>query len=84
MNEEQRQLLRAIGRQGISPEQLREQFGSAADTSELIALGLVSLREIALYETTGPGAAAVPPITYYALTAKGAEAIGLDPRLLAA
>jgi hypothetical protein len=83
MSEQQRQLLRAIGRQGISPDQLRSQFG-AVDTSTLEAQGYMTLREIALFESTGPDAAAVPPIRYYALTPKGAEAIGLDPSVLAA
>jgi hypothetical protein len=84
MTHEQRQLLLAVGPHGISPEQLADRFGSAVETSDLVAGGYISLREIALFETTGPGAAPAPPIRYYALTAKGAQTIGLDPRLLAA
>lgn len=76
-----RDVLEFIGRQGKTPEQLAERFPDF-DIDRLVRAGLARLQRIELRETIAPGSAPAPDPTFYALTPRGAEAIGIDPRTL--
>jgi hypothetical protein len=77
LSDEERATLDFIHLNGKTLEQLGERFGESFDISSLLTGGYVERLEIASDERSG---ARFPPgsVEYYALTARGAEAIGLD------
>jgi hypothetical protein len=75
------EVLEFIGPQGKEPEQVADRF-PGFDMQRVVRAGLIRLHRIELAETTAPGAPPTPDPTYYVLTPRGAEAIGLDPRTL--
>lgn len=71
-------VLEFIGQKGKTPDQLRERFPDF-NVERLVQAGLARLHRIELSETQSPGSPPSADITYYVLTPRGAEAIGLDP-----
>jgi hypothetical protein len=77
LSDEERAALDFIHLNGKTPEQLRRRFGASLDMSTLLEGGYVERLDIAPDERSGvrfPRGS----IAYYALTPRGAEAIGLD------
>lgn len=71
------EVLEFIGQQGKTPAQIDERF-RIYDIEQLVRADLIRRHAIELRETQPPGAPVSADIVYYVLTARGAEAIGLD------
>jgi hypothetical protein len=81
MEDADRNVLEFIGDQGKSAEQVADHF-PAFDVERLLRAELVRPRRTAPHKTQSPRAASAPDLTFYVLTSRGAEAIGLDPHTL--
>jgi hypothetical protein len=79
---EDRTVLEFIGQQGKEPDRVREQFPDF--NIQRLQAGLVWLHRIELRETQAPGSPPTRDPTFYMLTPRGAEAIGLDPARIGA
>jgi hypothetical protein len=78
---EDQDVLEFIGRQGKAPEEIRERFPDF-DVMRLVRAGLAEERSIELAETQAHIYPSPAWITYYVLTKRGAEAVGIDPTTL--
>ena len=76
MNETDRRVLERIGYKGA------ETAGGDYDIDALIRTGYVGIHRERLGETTDSRIGGDEYATWYVLTARGAETIGLDPNLL--
>jgi hypothetical protein len=81
MEDADRNVLEFIGDQGKSAEQVADRF-PAFDVERLLRAELVRPRRTEVRRTQPPRAASAPDLTFYVLTSRGAEAIGLDPHTL--
>jgi len=77
MEDADRAVLEFIGDQGRTAEQVADRF-PAFDVEGLVRAELVRPRRT----TQSRRAPAAPDVTFYVLTSRGAEAIGLDPHTL--
>jgi hypothetical protein len=81
MEDADRDVLEFIGDQGKAAEQVTERF-PAFDVERLVRAELVRPRRTEVRATQSRRAASAPDPTFYVLTSRGAEAIGLDPHTL--
>jgi hypothetical protein len=81
MEDADRDVLEFIGDQGRTAEQVADRF-PAFDLELLVRAELVRPRRTEARTTQPRRAASVPDPTFYVLTSRGAEAIGLDPHTL--
>jgi len=77
MEDADREVLEFIGDQGKTAEQVADRF-PAFDVERLVRAELVRPRRT----TQSRRAPSAPDPTFYVLTSRGAEAIGLDPHTL--
>lgn len=82
MNEIDRRVLERIGYMGTELSQILEAAGGDYDIDALIRTGYVQLRAQRLVDTSGARLGRDEYLTWYVLSPKGAEAVGLDPSLL--
>jgi hypothetical protein len=82
--EEQLAVLRAIGPEGATEQRIAGDDIDNVILAELVRLGGVWIDTITLHETQPSNLArqASPGIRVYYLTPSGADAIGVDPRLI--
>jgi hypothetical protein len=78
---EDHEVLEFIGRQGKGPEEIGERFPDF-DVVRLVRAGLAEERPIEPAETQAHMHPSRAFITYYVLTKRGAEAVGIDPLTL--
>jgi hypothetical protein len=76
-----REVLEFIGDPGKTAEQVADRF-PAFDLERLVLAGLVRPRRTEVRKTQSRRAASAPDPTFYVLTSRGAEAIGLDAHTL--
>jgi len=81
MEDADRDVLEFIGDQGKTAEQVSDRF-PAFDLEGLVRADLVRPRRTAPPKTHSARAAAAHYATFYVLTSRGAEAIGLEPYTL--
>jgi hypothetical protein len=81
MEDADREVLEFIGDQGKTAEQVAERF-PAFDLERIVRAELARPRRTEPHKTPSRRAASVPDPTFYVLTARGAEAIGLEPHTL--
>jgi len=82
MTDLDREVLEFIGRQGKTPEQTAERF-PVFDIQRLVRAGLVEVMRVDTPETQAHGGPPSPAFqSFYVLTRRGAEAIGIDPDTL--
>jgi len=82
VNETDRRVLERIGYKGVELAQVLETAGGDYDIDALIRTGYVGIHRERLGETTDSRIGGDEYATWYVLTARGAETIGLDPNLL--
>ena len=82
VNEIDRGVLARIGYEGAELAQILEAAGGDYDIDALIRTGYVGIHRKPLRETTGSRFGGDEYMTWYVLTPRGAETIGLDPNLL--
>ena len=81
MEDADRAVLEFIGDEGKTAAQVAERF-PAFDLERLVRAELARPRRTDPPKTQSRRAAAAPDPTFYVLTSRGAEAIGLDPHTL--
>jgi len=82
VDDQARQVLEAVGFNGADPERLARSF-PGYDVAALERDGYLEIRRLGISETGDSGRFdSGDSDSYYALTPRGAEAIGIDPRLL--
>ena len=81
MEDADRGVLEFIGDLGKTAEQVADRF-PAFDVERLVQAELVRPRRTELRKTQSRHARSAPDPTFYVLTSRGAEAIGLDPYTL--
>ena len=81
MEDADRAVLEFIGDEGKTAEQVAERF-PAFDLERLVRAELARPRRTEPGKTQSRRAPPAPDPTFYVLTARGAEAIGLDPHTL--
>ena len=81
MEDADRDVLEFIGDQGKTAEQVSDRF-PAFDVERLVRAELVRPRRTNPGKTQSRRAAPAPDTTFYVLTSRGAEAIGLEPHTL--
>jgi hypothetical protein len=81
MEDADRDALEFIGDQGKTAEQVADRF-PAFDLERLVRAELVRPRRTQPYKTQSRRAPTGHDPTFYVLTSRGAEAIGLDPHTL--
>ena len=77
MEEADRDVLEFVGDQGKTAGQVAERF-PAFDIQHLVRAELIRPRRTNPFKTQSRRAAPAPDPTFYVLTSRGAEAIGLD------
>ena len=82
MNEIDRGILARIGYKGTQLTQILEAAGGDYDIDALLRTGYVAIHRKPLHETTGSRFDGDEYMTWYVLTPRGADAIGLNPSLL--
>jgi hypothetical protein len=81
MEDADRDVLEFIGDQGKTAEQVSDRF-PAFDVERLVRAELVRPRRTNPGRTQSRRAPPAPDTTFYVLTSRGAEAIGLEPHTL--
>ncbi len=81
MEDADREVLEFIGDQGKTVEQVADRF-QAFDLERLVRAELVRPRRTNPGKTQSRRAPPAPDPTFYVLTSRGAEAIGLEPHTL--
>ena len=81
MEDADRDVLEFIGDQGKTAEQVSDRF-PAFDLERLVRAELVRPRRTNPVGTQSRRVCAAPDPTFYVLTSRGAEAIGLEPHTL--
>jgi hypothetical protein len=81
MEDADREVLEFIGDLGKMAEQVADRF-PGFDLENLVRAELVRPRRTEIRKTQSSRAASAPDPTFYVLTSRGAEAIGLDPHTL--
>ena len=81
MEDADRDVLEFVGDQGKTAEQIADRF-PAFDLEHLVRAELVRPRRTNPVKTQSRRAPPAPDPTFYVLTSRGAEAIGLDPHTL--
>ena len=81
MDDADREVLEFIGDAGKTAEQIVDRFPEF-DIERLVRSELVRPRRTQPYKTTSRRAPTAPDPTFYVLTSRGAEAIGLDAHTL--
>jgi hypothetical protein len=81
MEDADREVLEYIGDQGKPADQIADRF-PAYDLDRLVRAELVRPRRTDPVKTASRRAAPAPDATFYVVTARGAEAIGLEPHTL--
>jgi hypothetical protein len=81
MEDADREVLEFIGDPGKTAEQVADRF-PGFDLERLIGAELVRPRRTELRKTQSRRVPTAPDPTFYVLTSRGAEAIGLDPHTL--
>jgi len=79
MPAEDHEVLEFVGGEGKSPEEISERF-PAFNFLRLVHAGFVEEQDIEVAETQAHGSPQL--IRRYVLTARGAEAVGIDPLTL--
>jgi hypothetical protein len=82
MNETDRKVLERIDYKGAELAQILEAAGGDYDIDALIRTGYVRIHRERRLETAGTRFGSDEYLTWYVLTPKGAEEIGLDPTML--
>jgi hypothetical protein len=83
MNEIDRKVLERIGYNGAELAEILEAAGGDYDIDALIRTGYVRIHRERLLETSGTRFGSDEYLSWYVLTPKAAEEIGLDPTVLA-
>jgi hypothetical protein len=81
MEDADRAVLEFIGDEGKTAEQVADRF-PAFDLERLVRAELARPRRTEVRRTQSHRAPPVPDPTFYVLTSRGADAIGLDPHTL--
>jgi hypothetical protein len=81
MEDADREVLEFIGDQGKTAEEVAERF-PAFDLERLVRAELARPRRTNPVQTQSRRATPAPDPTFYLLTSRGAEAIGLEPHTL--
>jgi hypothetical protein len=81
MEDDDRHVLEFVGDQGKTAEQVADRF-PGFDVERLVRAELVRPRRTNPGKTQSRSAPTTPDPTFYVLTSRGAEAIGLEPHTL--
>ncbi len=81
MEDADRDVLEFVGDQGKTAAEVVERF-PAFDLEHLVRAELIRPRRTNPFKSQSRRAAPAPDPTFYVLTSRGAEAIGLDPHTL--
>ena len=81
MEDDDRHVLEFVGDQGKTAEQVADRF-PGFDVERLVRAELVRPRRTTPGKTQSRSAPTAPDPTFYVLTSRGAEAIGLEPHTL--
>jgi hypothetical protein len=81
MEDADREVLEFIGDEGKTAEQVADRF-PAFDSDRLVRAELIRPRRTEVRKTQSRRSASAPDPTFYVLTSRGAEAIGLDAHTL--
>ncbi len=81
MEDADREVLEFIGDQGKTADQVAERF-PAFDLERIVRAELARPRRTEPHKTQSRRATSAPDPTFYVLTSRGAEAIGLEPHTL--
>jgi hypothetical protein len=82
VNEIDLKVLERIGHKGAELGQIIDVAGGDYDVDPLLRTGYLRIHRERIAETTGPRFGSDEYLTWYVLTPKAAEAIGIDPELI--